>query len=51
VTTTLPIAQPADALVSLTLRTGDRVPPASPEHDRPTEPSQYQVKNLVTRPH
>ena len=50
VTTTLPFGQPADALVSLTLRTGDRAAPASAERDRPTSASRYDIRNVVTKP-
>ncbi|MEA2736161.1 MAG: hypothetical protein QOE14_2612 [Humisphaera sp.] len=46
---TAALAEPVDAIVSLTFRTGDRTA-SSPEQDRPTAASRYEVKNLVVRP-
>jgi hypothetical protein len=50
VTTTLPFAAPADVVVSLTLRTGDRAAPASAERDRPTPASRYEIRKIVIKP-
>jgi hypothetical protein len=44
--TTRGFAQSVAAITRITFRTGDRVAPASPDDDRPTAVSQYQVKDL-----
>ena len=49
VMTTLPFAQPADVLVGLALRTGDRAALVSAERDRPTAASRYEIRNIVIK--
>ena len=47
---TIPFITPAAVITRITFRTGDRIENLSPDRDRPTDPSRYQVKAVVVRP-